>query len=396
MKKLILSILLTAVFMPVSVFAHTVVDMRGKKVEIPDNLTKVATISDGFVEGIMTSLGEIKKVSAIGSWSMKRDYKYDFVDEKGKNFTITGKNTMKVLHPWLNDLPCFNSPQGDIINFETLANSNPDLIILRVGDCTVSGGKYFRGGDPKRMEKTISMIESLEIPLVVIFSPTYYANASISSMKEEIRVIGEVFKKKEQALKLYEYLHATEKMIIDRTKNIKDKDKPNVLYFGLNPAARKSGGTGMVSGLDTPESAIIEKIINAKNAYRHKGNNVILSGEQLLTIDPSIMLLPTQNGYHPAEELYYAPYYKGLKDLQVVKNKKAYPLPWTPMNCSRRVEYPIDLIVMAKAIYPDLFKDIKVHEFAIKFYQDVYHVDLKTAKKLLSEQMLDWTIKNDF
>ena len=55
----------------------TIKDMRGTDVTIPQNLERVATIDDGFIEGVMTHLGVINKVIAIGSWSMKRDYKYD-------------------------------------------------------------------------------------------------------------------------------------------------------------------------------------------------------------------------------------------------------------------------------------------------------------------------------
>lgn len=376
--------------------AHIITDMRGKQIKIPEKLERVATISDGFVEGVMTHLGVVDKISAIGSWSMKRDYKYSFESVDGKSYTARGLHTMKYLHPWLNDLPCFNSPQGDIINYETLAKANPQIVILRVGDCTVSGGSYFRGGDPKALEKTIAMIESLEIPLVVLYSPTYYGKAELSTMKEEMRVIGDVFKQKEKALKLYDYLHSTELLVKKRTKNIKDKDKPKVLYFGLNSVARKQGGSGMASGITTPESYIIENIANAKNAFRGNGNNIILSGEQVYAIDPDVILLPTQNGYHPASELLSAPYYQNLKELKAVKNKRVYALPWTPMNCSRRVEYPLDILIIAKASYPDLFKDIKVHSFALKFYQDVYGVDENTAKALRSEQLLDWTAENDF
>ena len=71
-------------------------------------------------------------------------------------------------------------------------------------------------------------------------------------------------------------------------------------------------------------------------------------------------------------------------------------MPWSPMKGARRVEYPIDMLIIAKATYPESFADIKVHEFAIKFYRDVYNVDEKTARNLLSEQILDWTIESDF
>lgn len=378
----------------VNLYAHTIIDMRGEKVEIPDNLSRIATIDDGFIEGVMTHLNVIEKVTAIGSWSMKRDYKYEYETTDGKKYTLSGLNTMKYLHPWLDDLPCFNSAQGDILNYETLAKANPQLVIMRVGDCTVSGGSYFRGGDPAQLEKTIEAINSLGIPLVVLFSPTYYQKAELSTIKEEMRVLGDVFKQREKALALYEYLNKTEELVRSRTQNI--KNKPNVLYFGLNSAARKQGGSGMVSGITTPESYIIENIINAKNAYRGKGNNIILSGEQLYAIDPDIILLPTQNGYHPAEELLGAPYYKNLSELKAVKNKKVYPLAWTPMNCSRRVEYPIDIMIMAKAIYPELFQDIKIHKFVLDFYKHVYHVDDNKAKALRKEQLLEWTIKYDF
>lgn len=391
MKKLFIILF---IFSSVQSFAYTVTDMRGKQVNIPENLERVATIDDGFIEGVMTHLGVINKVTAIGSWSMKRDYKYTYETTDGKKYTAKGVNTMKYLHPWLNDIPCFNSPQGDILNYETLAKADPQLVILRVGDCTVSGGSYFRGGDPAQLEKTITMIESLDIPLVVLFSPTYYGKAELSSMKEEMRVLGDIFKQRDKALKLYEYLNETEIMVRNRTKNI--KDKPNVLYFGLNSAARKQGGSGMVSGITTPESYIIENIVNAKNAYRGKGNNIILSGEQVYAINPDVILLPTQNGYHPADELLKAPYYQNLNQLKAVQNKRVYALPWTPMNCSRRVEYPLDILIIAKASYPELFKDIKVHQFALDFYKKVYNVDNKTAKALRSEQLLDWTVENDF
>ena len=391
MKKLFIILF---IFSSVQSFEYTVTDMRGKQVNIPENLERVATIDDGFIEGVMTHLGVINKVTAIGSWSMKRDYKYTYETTDGKKYTAKGVNTMKYLHPWLNDIPCFNSPQGDILNYETLAKADPQLVILRVGDCTVSGGSYFRGGDPAQLEKTITMIESLDIPLVVLFSPTYYGKAELSSMKEEMRVLGDIFKQRDKALKLYEYLNETEKMVRNRTKNI--KDKPNVLYFGLNSAARKQGGPGMVAGITTPESYIIENIVNAKNAYRGKGNNIILSGEQVYAIDPDVILLPTQNGYHPADELLKAPYYQNLNQLKAVQNKRVYALPWTPMNCSRRVEYPLDILIIAKASYPELFKDIKVHQFALDFYKKVYNVDDKTAKALRSEQLLDWTVENDF
>lgn len=363
-------------------------DMRNKEIKIPKNIERIATIDDGFIEGVLTHLGEIDKVTSIGSWSMKRDYKYDFITTKGEKYSVNGLNTMKFLHPWLNDLPCVNSSQGNIINYETLAKSNPQLVILRVGDCTV------RGINKEVLDKTINTIESLKIPLIVLFSPSYYGNNGLSTMKDEARIIGEIFNKKDKAIDLYNYLNGIEEFIISRTKNIKNKVK--VLYIGLSPVAREKGGSGNVFGVNTPESFIIEEIVNGKNAYQSKGANVIMSAEQIYSLDPDVIILPTSNGYHPAKELLESPDFTILNELKAIKNKQVYSLAWSPMNCSRRVEYPIDMMIIAKATYPNLFKDIKVHQFVLDFYKKVYGVDDKKAKELRSTQILDWTVENDF
>lgn len=370
------------------VFAFEIQDMRGKKVNIKEPLNSVATISDGFVEGVMTHLGVIDKIKVIGSWSMKRDYKYNFETIDGKKYTLAGLNTMKYLHPWLDDLACINSPQGNIINFEELAKSNVDLVILRVGDCTVGAGNR------ENIEKTIKTIESLGLNLAVLYSPTYFKKAELSSLKDEMTVIGEIFNQKEKVLKLYEYLNSTQIFIQERTKDI--KDKKTVLYIGLDALSRKKGGIGSVSGVNTPESYIIENIVNAKNAFSQTGDKVILSAEQIYALDPDIIILPTSNGYHPPRELYESPSFEILSELRAIKDKRVFAMPWSPMNCSRRVEYLLDMLIIAKAVYPEKFQDIKVHEFALKFYKDVYGVDDETAKKLRSTQILDWTLEYDF
>ncbi len=369
---------------------RTVADMRGAKVSFPAGLKRVATIDDGFVEGVMTHLGVVDRVAVIGSWSLKRDYNYDFETAAGEKYSHRGWNTMKYLHPWLNDLPCVNSPQGDIINFETLARAEPDLVILRVGDCTVGED------DGEKIAQTIDTIEALGLPLAVIYAPGYYRRAELSSLKDEMAVIGDVFGQKEKALALADYLAGTEKLIRERTADIKDAEKSRVLYLGLNPDLRKQGAAGAVFGVNTPESYIIESVAGAKNAFDGQGYGVPMSTEQIYALDPDVIVLPTFNGYHPPRELYEAAYFENLAELRAVKNRRVQAMPWSPMNCARRVEYPLDMLIIAKAAYPERFGDIRVYDFALKFYQDVYGVDEETAKGLRSTQILDWMRDYDF
>ena len=385
----LLAAALVLALLPSAGEARTVTDMRGVPVSVPDDPRAVATIDDGFIEGVMTHLGVIDRVKVIGSWSMKRDYRYVFASRTGESEEYRGWNTMKYLHPWLNDLPCVNSPQGNIISYEALAAASPDVVILRVGDTPA-------GTDKEKVSRTIGTIEALGLPLVVLYSPTWFHSSDLSSMKTEAGIIGELFGLRQKAEALADRLAATETMIRERTRNVSDKDRPSVLLLGLRPDVRKKGGAGAVQGTDTPESYIIEQVVHARNAYQGKGTSVPMSAEQIYACDPDVILLPTANGYHPPFELYEAPYYENLQELRAVRNRRVYALPWSPMNASRRVEYPLDMLIIAKASYPGLFADISVYDFALRFYQDVYGVDEATARGLRSTQLLDWMADSHF
>lgn len=367
-----------------------ITDMRGVQVKVPKNITRTAVISDGFVECVMISLGVQDNIVAVGT-TITPNNKVEIPSVKGENITYeNGQNTMLYLDPSIKDTIRLTPQQYNVISFEALASSDPDVIILRVGDCSV-------GWDNRdTMNKTINTMESLGIPVIVLYSPTYYSNSDLSTIREEIKIIGQIFGKEEKALELADYIQSTEKMISDRTRDIPETDKPSVLYLGLSPNARKAGGSGHSWGIDTPESYTIEGIVHAKNAYRDTGTAKILNAEQVLAIDPDVILLATSWGYHPARELYEAPYYQNLNELSAIKNKKVYSMPWTPSNCARRLEYPIDLMITAKACYPEKFQDIKVHEWVLDFYKQAYNVDDKTARGLRSVQWLDWMEEEDF
>lgn len=369
--------------------ARVIVDMRGKAVTVPDNPVSVATIDDGFIEGVMTHLGVINRVKVIGSWSMKRDYRYTIPSRSGESREYRGWNTMKYLHPWLDDLPCVNSPQGNIISYETLALAAPDVVLLRAGDTTV-------GTDKEKVQKTADTIEALGLPLLVLYSPTWFRSSDLSGMKTEAGIIGELFGQKEKAEALIDRLAETEDLIRRRTSSVSEEEKVSVLLLGLRPDVRKKGGAGSVHGRDTPESYIVEQIVHARNAFQGNGTGVPMSAEQVYACDPDVIILPTANGYHPPQELCEAPYYENLQELRAVKNGRVYALPWSPMNASRRVEYPLDMLIIAKAAYPERFADISVYDFALRFYQDIYGVSEETARGLRSTQLLDWMAESGF
>jgi len=365
---------------------RTITDSRGVQVTVPKNITRVVTVSDAMIEGTMTALGVDDKIIGIGSSCIPQDFTYSYpLDNGGFTNGSGGRDIAKVLSPNVAGMPAVIK-SGTAMNYESLAGLKPDVVILRIGDCAL------QKKDDEKTPQTIKRIESLGIPVVVLYSPNCYDQPNPKQISDEIRVLGRLFEKEEKAERIAQYLESLLAFVQNRTKDIPDSQKQTVISLGLSPQIRAQGGAGNVHGLKTTESYIIEDIVNAKNAYRSEGR-LLVNTEQLLLMNPDAIVLCTSMGYHPPGELYNATYYKPLRYLNAVKNKRVSALPWSPCNCAMRLEYPIDVMVIAKTAYPDRFSDVKLDEWLLEFYKNVYGVNEEKAKELRTAQWMDWTVE---
>jgi iron complex transport system substrate-binding protein len=336
----------------------------------------------------MTAIGVQDTLVGVGSSCLQRNFNYTYETVSGETFVYeNGMNPVTYLNPEIMDLPLFVS-SGSAVNYETLASLEPDVIIVRVGSCSM---RYI---EDENTQKSIDTIESLGIPLVVLYSPNCYESPNMSAISDEINIIGQVFDKEDKTEVIAEYLEEQVNFVSERTQDIQDEDKPDVLIFGASPKARGSGGAGQVFGLDTIESFFIQDIVNANNAFQEGGYFKTVSSEHLLALNPDVIVLCTASGYHPPLELYEASYYQDLQEMDAIKNRKVVSLPWSPCNCAKRLEYPIDVMVIATGTYPELFEDVKLDEWLLEFYQNVYGVDAETAKELRSAQWMDWAVED--
>lgn len=367
---------------------RTVVDSRRVDVQVPVDINRVVTIDDGLVEEMMIVFGEQDKLVGMGSEVIPKIWEFNYPTINGENYTLhNGMNIVTYLNPWIKDLPVVGRAGTGVVNYEALAGLDPDVVVLRLGDCT------FANKDDENSKKFIESMESLGIPLVVLHAPPCFEEPNVQGIAEEIRILGDLFQEEEKALETAWYLESIAKLVQERTENIPDSEKPKVLMFGLSSRARDKGGAGFVHGMNTIESYFIEDIVNARNACQDETVtwSQTFSAEQIMALDPDAIVLSTAHGYHPPEELYEAPYYQNLQEMRAIKEKRVAALPWTPANCAKRLEYPIELMVIAKTAYPERFQDINLGQWILDFYQEVYGVDLDTAKALRSVQFMDWT-----
>lgn len=361
-----------------------VIDQRNTTVLVPDKIQRVVAVDDGLVEGVLTALGVGDAIVGLGSWCIPRKSEFTYPTLGGESYTYKeGMNTVTFLNPRFLELPLV-ADSGTGINYETLAGLRPDVVVLREGSCAL-------GTDSEKTRRTIQVIESLGIPLIVLKGPDMFESPNLETLSEEIRILGRAFGLEARSMELAAYLEEQVQMVRNRTRDIPISQKPRLLLLGLSPTARKAGGAGHVRGTGTMESYFVEELAHAVNAYQNKGAWSILSTEQILALDPDVIVLITSWGYHPPRELYEAPYYQDLKELKAVRNKRVLAMPWTPCNCQKRLEYPIDVMVIAKAAYPEKFADIDLSNWLLDFYQKVYGVDRKTAGGLRATQWMDWT-----
>lgn len=245
-------------------------------------------------------------------------------------------------------------------------------------------------------KQAIERIEGMGLPVVVLRSPNCFEKPTLDVMYKEIELLGEVFSKEEKAKEIIKLWEENVQFVKSRTQDIEDQEKATVLFLGLNKKSREKGGAASVRGLEDAESSLVENFVNAKNAYRGSGQSNVMSAEQILALNPDVILLPTSSGYHPPRELYEGKPFRNLQDLKAIKDKRVYALPWTPRNCCIRLEHLVNLMVEAKAVYPEKFADLKVNEWVLDFYKKLYGVDDNMAKKIRSAQWLDWTVEQDF
>lgn len=364
---------------------RTLVDSRGVEVTIPANPERVVTVSDGLVEEIMCIFGDDDKLVGLGSKGLIYTGDFGYPQENGQNVTISGgKHLALALSPDIKDLPLFVD-WGTALNLESLAALDPDLAIIRFGDSA------FLSCEDEVAKKSIERIESIGIPVVVLYSPNCYDNADPTMISDEITILGKVFGKEEKAQSVISAIEERKEFILGRTRDISDTEKKSVLILGLSPMHRTETTAGIAWGLKTPESFMIEKIVNGKNAFRSDTNGFqVISYEQILATDPDAIILGTAAWYSPPGELYDAPYYEKLRELHAVKEQNVAVFPYEPRNGARRLEFPVDLMVTAKTTYPELFEDVDLKDWTKTFYQDVFGVDSSMAEKLWSAQLMNY------
>ena len=362
-------------------YPRTMVDATGTEVTLYKPPERVFQISTGLIATTMYAFGDAEKIVGKGGCTKNgtatRSFTYN-----GKSYSHTTPCYVDaILHPMMMDdeaIPFSGSIGKE--NYETIAGTNPDIIIISTRQWGRDSGETYL--------KSIDTMRKLGVPVVVINQVAKYDGDETEAVYKEVELLGDIFEKEEKADEIISLLKEQVDFIKSRTADIPEDEKKSFLYLELSSYCAGKGGVAYVDGENILESILIESIVNVKNEFTGDGRQ-LMSAEQLLTLDPDVIYLPTAQGVHTPDELYNNESFKDLQDLRAIKEKKAVGLPL--IGCrTERLDFPVSLMIEAKFTYPERFKDVNVGKWLNDYHMKLYGIDEVTAQEIKRGLCLEW------
>ncbi len=330
-----------------TVMKHTIVDMAGRQVDIPDQIEKIYS------------------VNPLGT-----TFLYTLAPDKltGWNYALT-PNEKKYINPKYHDLPVLGSyfSNKGSASSEEILRIKPDIIVKMssVNEAEISSAD--------------SLQEQSSIPVIII-------DGDITNLDQTYEFMGEIVGEKETAQEMADYCKNIYEPVREKVPHIPQDQIKNV-YYAEGP-----------EGLETdPKGSLHTQIIDFVG-----GNNVaelpttgvfgrsLVSMEQVALWDPDLIIV----GFDPdSDNSFYDNIFSNpnWKDLKAVKNRDIYAIPQYPFNWFDRppsVNRVIGVKWMANLLYPDIY-DYDITEETKAFYKLFYHCDLtdEEASTLLKQSI---------
>lgn len=307
-----------------------VVDMTGVEVKLPAEVKTIANCWPSSNQ-IMITLGATAKQPAY------------FNVLKSQNFTW-----MQIVNPAIKDKPALGA--GNTVTAEELLALNPDLVIT----ANAKDAEAYRNAGLTAM--------------CMMFNN--YKGLRESVLKTGEAIGGEAAVK---AQAYASYLDGNIKLVQERLADVKTDGRPTVYYLdgqsGKTPYS--TGGSGTMQ-----EEWITMAGGKLATAEILQGMTKEITPEQLLKLDPDYIVVGGLNQAIAHEALMADTNLAGLK---AIKNKHVYRIPQGTFQWDRfGSESALQVVWMAKTLYPDKFKDIDMKQMTIDFYKNYLGYELSS------------------
>jgi len=361
--------------MPAMCTEKTITDMEGRMVTISEPPERVVTAAYGsFVPCVMAAFGVGDKIIGSGG------------NIVSNSTGLGNESSGTILLPGLREKPDLG--WGPKIKVEAAVALNPDLIILEK-DCAGQGDMV------EGFNKIIDQLQlfNKSFSSAVIKSAACYTPITPDSVYTEIELLGEIFDKQDKAKEMTDFLKEEVDMVRQRTEGIAEDDKPSVLlgaFYGAATTARLAQALPDYDCL-----TLYPNITKIKNI--HSGPRASLSAEQFIALNPDVIIMYTGSNGKTPEDMYNDKDFKVLQSVNAFKNKRIYSVGRFELGRNHAgLEFPIEMLIEAKGVYPDRFKDINVGEQFTKHLKTIYGLNDEQVKEFKKQMFLDWMDKEGF
>lgn len=311
-----------------------ITDMYGRKIKVPDPLTRVALFG-GPTGQLAYLLGARNQLCAVTS-------------------SVKGSELVNAFDPSIRDLPGPRSVSGHI-NIEELLLSNPQLVIAGTLDGSI-------------VEK------KTKIPVAYTESSM---NHGLDLLKREIRFYAAVFQKEKRGEKYIAYLERTTAFVKSRTKGI-PANKRKKVFNGYSPSHLVTLGGDTFMHERIVNAGCIDATAGISTSGVKEGLHSGLSEmslEKALGWDPDILVIDSGK----PEDLYNDPRWKNVR---AIRNRQVYKQPvgifiWDRPTAEAAVLHPLWL---AKTAYPERFRDVDMVREVKRFYREIMSFNLSDAQ----------------
>lgn len=305
-----------------SAFSREIVDMGGRKVTIPETITKVVGISPPA-----TYLLYAIDPTIIGGVNFP-------LWENEKKYTVVGYAELPVIGGMFG--------QGMTLNLEVLLKIKPDLVL------------YWAWKDDALSRKFETQLEKLMVPRVAVRLD------SLADYPAALLFLGDVLGKKDRAKELHSYAIAALIEAKKVTAALPANQRVSVYYAqGLDGLSTERSGSSRVELISLAGGINVHQGKEGDSYGMEK-----ISMEQLLLYDPQVILVK--------EKAFFADIHNDPRwqNIRAVKNGQVYLIPHAPFNWFDRppsfmrllgikwllhtlypVRYPLDMVAETRRFY---------------------------------------------
>ncbi len=319
-KLTLILITLIMLFFSVSIYAAQVEDLAGRKVEIPDNIDRIAAVGPGSLR-LVVYLEAADKVVGIEEFE-KRNQKRPYILAK----------------PELLELPVIGPQFGG--DAELIAAQEPDIII----------SSYLSQAEMDNLQQKTA------IPVLSINDGSA-GSMTEADFKSALKFMAELLNKDERAAELLSFFDNEKNKLKERTQNLKRSLK---VYIGGIGNKGAQGITSTEANYPPFKYLGLENIIEAENK-----SNFSISKERLLLEDPELIFID-QGGLKLVENDLTREEFTYLSAYQENEIYQLLPYNHYTTNFATMLA---DSYYIAKIVYPEKFKEIKPAEKADQIYQ---------------------------